>query len=136
MKTEWILLVCCIVFSLINTFVFIFQRTVRKIKQFAGLKNGADIYLYPKSFIVFNNISRLRYLAIIALFFINVEFALIGVGVVVVLFFVSSIISVPDYENVQMIKKELAYKRITGKYQKEEIDILSEIVLEVEKKTI
>ena len=113
MESDVVLLICYALLGLINTYCFLFQRTVRKIRQFAiGTQgSGLEKYFYPEWVFTLYYISHIRYVPLIWLFIINWEWAAFSVFV---LFVLKMSLSENDYRNIQIIKRNFQDKKYTG----------------------
>lgn len=134
MEKEFILLGAYLIFECINIYCFLFQRTVRKIRQFAfGTQNIAvQNKFFPDWYFYLYYISQLKYIPLIWLFFINWKYAIIAfIG----MWLLNLILPVNDYGHIQKIKKGFE-KKIQNKTASEEEIELYNIVLEAEKKTL
>lgn len=134
MKTEYILLVIYCLLGFLNIYCFLFQRTARKIRQYAfGTQNiQIENKFLPNWYSKFLIISHLRYIPLIWLLIVNWKFALISY---LVLGFLKLILPVNDYSHIQTLKKEFCEKIDKGIASEEDSEIYN-IILEVEKKTI
>lgn len=128
MKTEYILLIFYSLFSIMNIYVFIFQRTIRKISMYYNLREVDSIFLYPKALLLMYNISKIRYLILIVMFYFSWWLAILS-GIIKFLIQIS--IPVSDYNNIQIVKKLLS-KKDKNPYTEN----LMIVVLDAEKKTI
>lgn len=128
MKTEYILLIFYSLFSIMNIYVFIFQRTIRKISMYYNLREVDSIFLYPKALLLMYNISKIRYLILIVMFYFSWWLAILS-GILKFLIQIS--IPVSDYNNIQIVKKLLS-KKDKNPYTEN----LMIVVLDAEKKTI
>lgn len=128
MKTEYILLIFYSLFSIMNIYVFIFQRTIRKISMYYNLREVDSIFLYPKALMLMYNISKIRYLILIVMFYFSWWLAILS-GIIKFLIQIS--IPVSDYNNIQIVKKLLS-KKDKNPYTEN----LMIVVLDAEKKTI
>ena len=128
MKTEYILLIFYSLFSIMNIYVFIFQRTIRKISMYYNLREVDSIFLYPKALLLMYNISKIRYLILIVMFYFSWWLARLS-GVIKFLIQIS--VPVSDYNNIQIVKKLLS-KKDKNPYTEN----LMIVVLDAEKKTI
>ena len=128
MKTEYILLIFYSLFSIMNIYVFIFQRTIRKISMYYNLREVDSIFLYPKALLLMYNISKIRYLILIVMFYFSWWLAILS-GILKFLIQIS--IPVSDYNNIQIVKKLLS-KKDKDPYTEN----LMIVVLDAEKKTI
>lgn len=128
MKTEYILLIFYSLFSIMNIYVFIFQRTIRKISMYYNLRKVDSIFLYPKALLLMYNISKIRYLILIVMFYFSWWLAILS-GIIKFLIQIS--IPVSDYNNIQIVKKLLS-KKDKNPYTEN----LMIVVLDAEKKTI
>lgn len=134
MKKEFILLGAYLIFECINIYCFLFQRTVRKIRQFAfGTQNIAvQNKFFPDWYFYLFYISQLKYIPLIWLFFINWKYALIAfIG----MWLLKLILPINDYGHIQEIKKGFE-KKIRNKTASDEELGLYGIVLEAENKTL
>lgn len=79
MKTEYILAIIYSIFAVMNTYCFLFQRTARKIRQFAiGTQEiGIEKKMLPEWYFNLLILSHLRYIPLIWLFFVNWKIALL-----------------------------------------------------------
>ncbi|OQA64795.1 hypothetical protein [Atribacter sp.] len=134
MKKEFILLGAYLIFECINIYCFLFQRTVRKIRQFAfGTQNIAvQNKFFPDWYFYLFYISQLKYIPLIWLFFINWKYALIAF---IAMWLLKLILPINDYGHIQEIKKGFE-KKIRNKTASDEELGLYGIVLEAEKKTL
>ena len=128
MKTEYILLIFYSLFSIMNIYVFIFQRTIRKISMYYNLREVDSIFLYPKALLLMYSISKIRYLILIVMFYFSWWLAILS-GILKFLIQIS--IPVSDYNNIQIVKKLLS-KKDKNPYTEN----LMIVVLDAEKKTI
>ena len=128
MKTVYILLIYYSLFSIMNIYVFIFQRTIRKISMYYNLREVDSIFLYPKALLLMYNISKIRYLILIVMFYFSWWLAILS-GILKFLIQIS--IPVSDYNNIQIVKKLLS-KKDKNPYTEN----LMIVVLDAEKKTI
>ncbi|HOT17415.1 MAG TPA: hypothetical protein PLB07_07155 [Bacteroidales bacterium] len=134
MKKDFILLGTYLLFEGINIYCFLFQRTVRKIRQFAFGTQDIKIQnkFFPDWYFYLFYISQLKYIPLIWLFFINWKYALIAfIG----MWILKLKLPINDYEHIQKIKKGFE-KKIQNKTASEEEIELYYIVLEAEKKTL
>ena len=128
MKTEYILLIFYSLFSIMNIYVFIFQRTIRKISMYYNLREVDSNFLYPKALLLMYNISKIRYLILIVMFYFSWWLAILS-GIIKFLIQIS--IPVSDNNNIQIVKKLLS-KKDKNPYTEN----LMIVVLDAEKKTI
>ena len=105
-----------IILMLINLRVFLYQRTIRKISMKTGIAQELLSNLYPKSYLTQYNISRIRWLILIALIFINWIYA-------AALLVINSIIYVvvPEQDDIKNMKKMLV---VLGKDMDRDSNIL------------
>jgi hypothetical protein len=134
MKTEYFLMGFYIFLGCLNTYCFLFQRTARKIRQFAfGTQNiKMQNKFLPQWYFWLFYISLLMYIPMIWLLFINWKYAIV---IYIVLWILKLALPVNDYSHVQKIKKEFE-KRIGNNSASNEDLQLYNIILEVEKKTV
>lgn len=113
MELDVVLLICYASLGLVNTYCFLFQRTVRKIRQFAiGTQgSGLEKYFYPEWFFFLYHLSHIRYIPLIWLFIINWAWALVSV---LVLFYLKMNLPENDYGHIQIIKRNFLNKKCTG----------------------
>jgi quinol-cytochrome oxidoreductase complex cytochrome b subunit len=134
MKIEFIMLGAYLLFECINIYCFLFQRTVRKIRQYAFGTQNIEIQnkFFPDWYFYLFYISQLKYIPLIWIFFINWKYALIAfIG----MWLLKLILPIDDYGHIQKIKKGFE-KRIDEK-KASAVDVeLYNIVLEAEKKTL
>lgn len=76
----YILIVVFFVLSLINTKIFLYQRTVRKFAINFNLSQDSLLYLYPKNYLIGFNISRLRWIVLLVIFILNWKWATVVFG--------------------------------------------------------
>lgn len=134
METEYILIAIYSILGFINIYCFLFQRTARKIRQYAfgtqniQIQNKFLPHWYSKLYII----SQFRYIPLIWLLMINWRYAIISYFVLGLL---NLVLPVNDYSHVQIIKKEFSDKIDKGIASEEDVELYN-IILEVEKKTI
>ena len=135
MKTEYILAISYAVFGLINTYCFLFQRTARKIRQYAVGTTGIGIEsnMFPEWYLPLLYLSYLGYIPLIWLFFLNWELAL---ALTAINWFLKLKLPVNDSANIEKLKKYLFRKRMTGTFNEEDSMFESWIIMaEIEIKT-
>ena len=134
MKIDYLLLITYLILSGISIYCFLFQRTLRKIRQYIGDRHRVDIVpdLAPLWYSILVTISWLMYIPLIWLFFVKWEYAILAFLIVSFLYLV---LPVNDYWHIQIIKSRL--KRIIGKGKTDEYTLLLyNIILEIEQKTL
>lgn len=115
MKTEYILAIAYAVLGLINTYCFLFQRTARKIRQFAvGTQEiGIENKMLPGWYFNLLILSYLRYIPLIWLFFINWKIAVL---LIVINWILNIYLPVNDSANIKKLKRNLFLKRMNGTF--------------------
>lgn len=133
MKTEYILISSYIVLGSMNTYCFLFQRTARKIRQYAVGTTGIGLEskMMPDWYWGLLFLSHLGYIPLIWLFFIDWTIAL---PLVVVNWLLKMKLPVNDYSNIQKIKKYFRKKINNGTFDSNDKMYL-EWVLVAEEKT-
>ena len=134
MKMEFILLGIYLLLECLNTYCFLFQRTVRKIRQFAF---GTQIIaiqnkFFPDWYFYMFYISQLKYIPLIWVCFLNWKYGLLAFAG---MWLLKLILPINDYGNIQKIKMGFE-KKIKNKTASEGEIGLYHIVLEAEKKTL
>ena len=134
MKKEYILFGAYLIFECINIYCFLFQRTVRKIRQFAfGTQNIAvQNKFFPDWYFYLYYISQLKYIPLIWVCFLSWKYGLLAFAG---MWLLKLILPINDYGNIQKIKKGFE-KKIRNKTASEGEIGLYHIVLEAEKKTL
>ena len=106
-------IVSAVYFSLrtLNTYCFLFQRTVRKIRMFASDmgKTVQDVELYPEWYFYLYYSSFLRYVFLVWLFFIDYK---VAIGFIVLFFLVDMWWPTNDYKVIQIIKNNIMKRSI------------------------
>ena len=119
MKLEYLLAVGYIVFGLMNTYCFLFQRTTRKIRQYAigtqgiGLENN----MLPDWYFWLHFSSLIRFIPLIWLLFVSWELAL---GLTFSNWVLKMKLPVDDYGNIQKLKSNLFRKKMNGTFTEED----------------
>jgi hypothetical protein len=112
METDTIIWLCLVAAYLIlfalNLKAYFFLRTIHKIHQYTKIPKGTLSYLVPKFYFTINHVSKLRWVALIALFFYN---WIAGVICLVVEFVLPIILpEEDDYKNITKMREELKRK--------------------------
>lgn len=112
METNTIVWVCLTALYLIlfalNLKAFFFMRTIYKIHRKTLIPYGTLNYMVPTSYHTINFISKLRWAALIALFFFN---WIAGLVCLAIEFIVPNVLpEEDDYKNMEVMRKELKWK--------------------------
>ena len=109
MNTTIFLSVVFSILAIMDLRVFLFQRTVRKIRQYAYGSNHhkAEASMYPFYYTLIFWLSKLRYIALVWLLFIN---WMVAIGLFVLWYKLAMWLPVNDWKNTQKIKKFLQHK--------------------------
>lgn len=96
----YILVIVFFALSLVNTKIFLYQRTVRKFAMNFNLSQDSLVYLYPKSYLIGFNLSRLRWILLIVIVILNWKWAAI---LFVVCFLLKMILPVNDIKHLKVM---------------------------------
>lgn len=135
MELKYWLIIIFGIFGTLNTYCFLFQRTVRKIRKFGFGSQMKDIekLLYPKNYFILYYISFMRFIPLIWLTIIDWKLAIL---VIVVYYVIQMFIPVNDYRHIQKIKshykKQLESNVNPILYNME----IYNLILETEKRTL
>jgi hypothetical protein len=93
------------ILGLFHVYIFLFQRTVRKIRMFGfgSELRGVENFLYPQGYIAMHYITYLRFVPLVWLAIINWKLALVSFGVISLL---KVVLPSNDYGTIQIIKKK------------------------------
>ncbi len=133
MKTEYVLALIYSILGLINTYCFLFQRTARKIRQYAVGTTGIGLEkkMLPDWYWGLLFLSHLGYIPLIWLFFTDWRIAL---PLIVINWGIKMNLPVNDYSNIQKIKRHFRKKINNGTFDSNDKMYL-EWVLVAEEKT-
>lgn len=100
-----------VILKSVNTYCFLFQRTVRKIRMFAA-DNGSiinEIKLYPNWYFYLYYLSFIRWIFFVWALFLDYK---IAVAFLILFFFINMWWPTNDYRVIQIIKKNLIKRSI------------------------
>lgn len=100
----WFAIVLVIVFELMTTIVFLYQRTVRKLSYKLETNQRVLVFLYPQYLLLMYQISFLKWPLYIYLLFVN---WILVVGILVFTFMLTALLPVIDWFHLLIMRKML-----------------------------
>lgn len=128
MELKYMLLIGYAIPSVLNSYCYLFQRTARKVRQYAiGTTGvGQESNLFPDWYHMLALISYIRYLPLAWLLYLDWELAL---GVYFGFGFINLVWPTNDYGSIQMIKRYFEKKRKNGTFDKKDDEYLSWVLM-------